>query len=215
MTGATGPFLLLSVLVDSSARPAALTQSHGDALERALMAAGSQAFAGLDIVELPLGGKAFSALKAHLQLGAEAVGLYDLFPVAAAVDARLRRVAGQFLAAEALWALEEAGALGGVPLNLRLDLPEGWDRDPSALRDRLVQAGTLELSPDAVASFRSIKAAWDVSHPPAALRSPEPAAPSSEPPSEQPPPPVQAADSAVGIAADRAQVGAASEDFKP
>ena len=43
--------------------------------------------------------------------GADTVTVYDLFPLSALLDPRYRTVAGQFLAAEALWTLEEQGML--------------------------------------------------------------------------------------------------------
>ena len=73
----------------------------------------------------------------------------------------MRKVAGQFLAAEALWTLEDQGQLGGVPLNMQLDLPAGWDRDPKAVHARLVEAGALELSPAGIETFKTVKSAWD------------------------------------------------------
>ncbi len=73
----------------------------------------------------------------------------------------MRTVAAQFLAAEALWALEEQGALKGVPLNLKLDLPDAWDRAPKAVHERLVAAGALDLSPQAIETFKNVKGRWD------------------------------------------------------
>jgi len=48
-----------------------------------------------------------------------------------------------------------------VPLNLKLDVPKGWERDPKAIHEKLVGAGALELSPKAIETFKSIKSAWD------------------------------------------------------
>jgi hypothetical protein len=155
------PFLVLTVLLDGAARPAAVTRSHGDALERAMKAAAGQTIAGMDLVELPNAKPAFDALKNHLRIGPDVIGIYDVFPLASHLDASVRKVAGQFLAAEALWTLEDQGQLGGVPLNMQLDLPKGWDRDPKAVHARLVEAGALELSPAGIETFKTVKSAWD------------------------------------------------------
>lgn len=155
------PFIVLTAILDGSARPAAVTVSHGDAMERAIHATTDQRIAGMDIVELPIPPPAFSALRQHAARPADAVAVYDLFPLAATLSTEVRTVAGQFLAAEALWALEEQGALKGVPLNLKLDLPSGWDRAPKSVHERLVAAGALDLSQEAIETFKNIKARWD------------------------------------------------------
>ncbi|MDX1579860.1 MAG: hypothetical protein R3266_15355 [Gemmatimonadota bacterium] len=155
------PFIVLTAILDGSARPAAVTVSHADAMERAYGATAGQDIAGLDIVELPVAPPAFAALRKHAGLAGDAVAVYDVFPLAATLDPGVRTIAGQFLAAEALWALEEAGQLTGVPLNLKLDIPKGWDRDPKAVHEKLVGAGALELTPAAIEAFKAIKGAWD------------------------------------------------------
>ena len=66
-----------------------------------------------------------------------------------------------FDTAEAVWGLEEQGQLGGVPLNVRLDLPKGWDKDPKAVHGRLVEAKALDLSPEGIETFKAVKQAWD------------------------------------------------------
>lgn len=155
------PFIVLTAILDGSARQAALTLSHGDAMERALNATLGQEVAGMDIVELPVAPQAFHALRKHAAGAKDSVAVYDVFPLSAALDAPLRQVAGQFLAAEALWALEEHGHLTGVPLSLKLDVPDGWERDPKAIHEKLVGAGALDLTPSAIDAFKAIKASWD------------------------------------------------------
>jgi hypothetical protein len=155
------PFIVVTAILDGSARPAAVTFSHGDAMERAIEATSAQDIAGMDIVELPIPPPAFAALRDHAARAADAVAVYDLFPLAASLAPEVRTVAAQFLAAEALWALEEQGALKGVPLNLKLDLPDGWDRSPKAVHERLVAAGALDLSSKAIETFKNIKSRWD------------------------------------------------------
>lgn len=157
------PFLVVTALLDGGARPAAVTRSHGDAMERAFVASSSEQTAGLDLVELPISPAAFGALRKALSLEDSVVGLYDVFPLAAHLDPSVRTVAGQFLAAEAVWALEEQGQLGGVPLNVRLDLPKGWDKAPKAVHERLVRAGALDLTEDAIETFKRVKGSWDQS----------------------------------------------------
>lgn len=155
------PYLVITIVHDDGARAAALTQALGDAYEKAMVASAGQSIAGLEPVELPIRTKEFAALRRALQLPAEEIAIYDLFPLASHLDAVSRRVAGQLLAADALWTLESQGLLGGVPLNVRLDVPKGWDPDPKQLHARLLKAGALEISPEGIATFNEIKATWD------------------------------------------------------
>ncbi len=155
------PFIVVTAILDQAARPAAVTVSHGDAIERAAKATAGRSIAGLDIVRLSLASKAFAALRDHAPPDTETAAVYDVFPPASHLDASTRRVAGQFLAAEILWALEEQGHLKGVPLNVKIDVPNGWDRAPKAVHEKLMEAGALDLDDNAIESFKSIKAAWD------------------------------------------------------
>lgn len=157
------PFIVVTAILDGSARPAALTVSHADAMERAYKATAGRDVAGIDIIELAIPPQAFAALRDHAGKDTEAVAVYDLFPLAPTLDGPVRTVAAQFLAAEVLWALEEAGILKGVPLNLKLDMPRGWDRAPKAVHEKLVAAGALELGPKAIDTFKHVKASWDAS----------------------------------------------------
>jgi len=154
---------VVTAICDSSARPAAITRGHGDAMERAYNAAAGQAIDGLELVELGLAPQAFAALRKHLQVAGDVVTVYDLFPLAGTLSPALRNVAGQFLAAEALWTLEEQGMLSGVPFSIKFDAPRDWDVAPEKLHERLVAAGALELSPEAIETFKTIKTAWDAS----------------------------------------------------
>jgi hypothetical protein len=154
-------FIVVTAILDQNARPAALTLSHGDALERAVKATAGRAIAGLDIVELPIPPKAFQTLRDSAGRAPDTVAVYDVFPLAPHLDGPTRRVAGQFLAAEVLWALEEQGQLKAGALNLRLDVPSGWDKAPRAVHEKLVEAGALDLSEAAIEDFKAIKAAWD------------------------------------------------------
>jgi hypothetical protein len=157
------PFLILTAICDASARPAAITRGHGDAMERAYVASQGCETEGLDLVELPIAPAAFAALRKHVQIGDDRVTVYDLFPLSSQLDPRYRAVAGQFLAAEALWALEEHGLLHGVPFSVQFELPRGWDKDPKKLHERLVAEKALELSPAAIETFKRVKTAWDKS----------------------------------------------------
>jgi hypothetical protein len=164
----TGPFLVLTAICDASARPAAVTLGHGDAMERALTAANGQTTIGIDLVELPIAPPAFAALRKHLGLPEGTVTVYDLFPLSSKLEERYREIAGQFLAAEALWTLEEQGLLSGVPFTVNFDLPRGWDKDPKKLHARLVEEHALDLGENAVQVFKDIKTAWNSSTPVAA-----------------------------------------------
>ena len=54
MSQSDRPFLILTAICDASARPAAITRGHGDAMERAYTAANGCETSGLDIIELPI-----------------------------------------------------------------------------------------------------------------------------------------------------------------
>jgi len=156
------PFIVLTAIHDANARVAAITLSHADAWERAQKAIGGKAIAGLDLVELSVPPRAFTALREKLQRSADTVAVYDLFPLAAHLGRTTRKVAGQFLAAEILWALEEQGILAGIPLNIRLDVPRSWgDRSPKAVHEKLMEGGALDLTEGAIEDFRAIKGSWD------------------------------------------------------
>ncbi len=159
---AENPFIVVTAILDGSARAAAVTMSHGDAIERAFAATETKNIAGIEIVELPVTPQAFGALRKHAGLGQDAVAVYDVFPLNDELDTTVRTVAGQFLAAEALWALEEQGHLAGVPLSLNLTVPRGWERDPKSIHEKLMGAGALNLSAGAIETFREIKTGWDV-----------------------------------------------------
>ena len=161
MTENGRPLLVVTAICDASARPAAITVGHGDAMERAYNAAQGAEVESIDLIELPIAPQAFAALRKYLQISDGRVTVYDLFPLSTALNARYRTVAGQFLAAEALWTLEEQGMLSGVPFTVQFDLPHGWDKDPRKLHERLVAEHALELSPDAIETFKKVKAAWD------------------------------------------------------
>jgi hypothetical protein len=156
------PFIVLTAIHDANARVAAITLSHADAWERAQKAIGGKEIAGLDLVELSVPPRAFTALREKLQRSADTVAVYDLFPLAAHLGRTTRKVAGQFLAAEILWALEEQGILAGIPLNIRLDVPRSWgDRSPKAVHEKLMEGGALDLTEGAIDDFRAIKGNWD------------------------------------------------------
>ena len=86
--------------------------------------------------------------------------MYDVFPLSPTLAPNVRRAAAQFLAAESLWTLDAQGVLGGNALSVKLDLPAGWDKDPKAIHEKLVESGALELSDAAVETYRAIKEAW-------------------------------------------------------
>ncbi|MFZ1864517.1 MAG: hypothetical protein WAU39_09875 [Polyangiales bacterium] len=155
------PYLVITVLLDGSARPAAVSRSHGDAYERSLKAVDGHDVAGIELVELPIAAPVFKALRQPLAVAPEAVGLYDVFPLASHLKAEYRKIAAQFLAAEALWTMEEQGLLGGVPVNVKLDVPKGWQSDPKQIHQHLVSEGALDLSESGIETYKAIKAAWD------------------------------------------------------
>jgi hypothetical protein len=160
-SAASRPFLILTAICDGSARPAAITVGHGDAFERAFAASAGQDIDGIDLVEVPIAPAAFAALRKHLGVADNVVTVYDIFPLSPKLREEYRRIAGQFLAAEALWMLEEQGMLSGVPFTVTFDVPRGWDKDPKKLHARLVEEHALDLGDSAVQSFKQIKSAWD------------------------------------------------------
>ena len=155
------PFLMVTVLADASAGTAAITRSLGDAIERAYQAAEGHSIAGVDVSELSIAHKAFTHLRSTLEMPPTTVALYDVFPLAPSIGETTRKAAGQLLAAEALWTLQEQGLLGGVPPSEKLDLPAGWDKDPKSIRERLVKEGAHALSAESVAVFDQIKERWN------------------------------------------------------
>lgn len=166
MSDATPPFIIVTAVCDASARAAAVTLGHGDAMQRAIEATEGKDIGGLDLVELPIAPAAFAALRNHLMLGPDDVTVYDVFPLSMALGAQFRSVAGQFLAAELLWTLEEQGMMKGAPFTIQFDVPRGWDRDPQKLHARLIEEKALDLSPEAIETFKAIKQAWEASAPP-------------------------------------------------
>lgn len=155
-----GPFIVITCVLDQSARPAAITRCHGEAFDRAIRATQGKSIANLDIVELPIEHAAHTALRKHLGLPEDQVGVYDVFPLPASLPVPVRKAAAQFLAAESLWTLDAQGALGTDVLSVKLDLPSGWDKDPAAIHQKLVESGALDLSEEAVETYRTVKEAW-------------------------------------------------------
>lgn len=159
----SAPFLVVTAIMDAAARPAAITRSHGEAMERAINAIGAHPIAGLDVVELPIAGPSFLALRRHFQFKDDTVAMYDIFPLSATLDPAARKVGGQFLAAEILWTLDAQGLLPGVPLNVKLDVPAGWDKDPKAVHEKLMTAGALDIGEGGINTFKAVKSAWEAS----------------------------------------------------
>lgn len=162
MSGAkqTGPFIVLTAVLDAEARSASVTRSHGQAYERALVAAQGQQIANLELVELPIAKAAHTALRKHLKLPADQAGVYDVFPLNPNLDAGVRKAAAQFLAAESLWTLDAQGVFANSALSVKLDLPKGWAKDPAAIHQKLVESGALELSEADIETYRVIKEAF-------------------------------------------------------
>lgn len=161
MTTPTGPRLVLTAIHDASTRPAALTESHGAAMQKLIVAAKGKPNAGFEVVELGVPGLVFHAAKKALGRPSKTVALYDLFPLPAKVDATIRQIAARFLAAETLWTMAEEGKLGELALDVRIPVPRGWNPDPRAIQEKLVQAGALDLSDDDVATFQAVRAAFE------------------------------------------------------
>lgn len=155
-----GPRLVLTAIVDPSARPAALTDSHGAAYAKLLAAARGQAHAGISLVELTIPAPVFAAARKALGRPKSDVALYDLVPSPASLADDIRSVAARFLAAETIWSLAEEGKLGEAALDVRIPVPAGWSRDPRAIQERLVEAGALDLDEADVASFQAVRAAF-------------------------------------------------------
>jgi len=155
------PFVVLSAIQDGSAKAADLTRQHAEAYEHAIEAIKGKAIAGLDLAELAVAPQSFAALRKQLRLPDDIVAVYDLFGVSDKVNANLRKVAGQYLAAQILWTLDKQNLLASVPLSLKLDLPKGWPTSPDAVGSKLKDAGVLGLSEQSADVFKSIKDDWD------------------------------------------------------
>lgn len=159
----TGPFIVLTAVLDAEARPASITRAHGEAFERLLQATNTHPIAGVDLVELPIDHAAHTVMRKHLGLSDEHAGVYDVFPLSPTLSPPVRKAAAQFLAAEMLWNLDAQNVFGKQALSVKLDLPRDWDKDPKAVHQKLIEAGALELSPEAVETYKAIKAAWSES----------------------------------------------------
>lgn len=159
MSGAkqTGPFIVLTAVLDAEARPASITRSHGQAFERALVATQGQQIANIELVELLIDKAAHAALRRHLKLPHDQAGVYDVFPLNPNLQPQVRKAAAQFLAAESLWTLDAQGAFASAALSVKLDLPRGWAKDPQSIHQKLVEAGALELSEADLDTYRAIK----------------------------------------------------------
>ncbi|HEX6246027.1 MAG TPA: hypothetical protein VFZ61_34110 [Polyangiales bacterium] len=155
-----GPFIVITSVLDADARPASITRSHGAAFERALSATKGQPIANLDLIELTIDKASHAALRKHLGLPEDQAGVYDVFPLPPTLAPNVRKAAAQFLAAENLWTLDAQGVFGPSALSVKLDLPAGWDKDPKAVHQKLVESGALELSDAAIETYRAIKTAW-------------------------------------------------------
>lgn len=162
MSGAkqTGPFIVLTAVLDAEARPASITRSHGQGFERALVATQGQQIANIELIELPIDKAAHAALRRHLKLPSDQAGVYDVFPLNPNLPPQVRKAAAQFLAAESLWTLDAQGVFSQSGLSVKLDLPRGWAKDPQAIHQKLVEAGALELSDADVDTYRAIKEAF-------------------------------------------------------
>lgn len=155
----TGPFIVLTAVLDAEARPASITRAHGQAFERLLGVTSAHAIAGVDLVELPIDHAAHVAARKHLGVQDEPA-IYDVFPLSPTLDPAVRKAAAQFLAAEMLWNLDAENVFGKQTLSVKLDLPGGWEKDPKAVHQKLIEAGALELTPEAVDIYKAIKSAW-------------------------------------------------------
>lgn len=157
----SGPRLVLTAIHDLNARAASLTESHGRTMGTLIAAAKGKTHGGFEVVELPVPPGVFIAARKALGRGKDVVALYDLFPTPAKLDPEIRKVAARFLAAEALWSLAEEGKLGDAALDVRIPTPRGWDRDPRAIQQKLLEAGALDLSEDDVSAFQAIRSSFD------------------------------------------------------
>ena len=76
-----------------------------------------------------------------------------------------RKIAGQFLAAEALWTMDEQGLLGGVPVNVKLEVPKGWKTDPKDIHQHLSRRRRARPHRSGIETYKAIKTAWDAPPP--------------------------------------------------
>lgn len=155
------PVLVITAIASSGMRAADATMAHAKKLELVRELANGEPVSSVDFVELQISPAPFGALKNSLGVSSDTAALYDLLPLPDHLSPGVRRAAAQFVAAEKLWAFEGQGMLNGIPLNVRLDLPEGWDRTPKAIHDRLLAEGALNLSEKAVGVFNALQEKWN------------------------------------------------------
>lgn len=161
MTTSNGPRLVLTALHEAGTRAAALTESHGGAMQKLVVAAKGKPHGGFEVVELGVPSPVFHAAKKALGRPSKTVALYDLFPLPAKLDPTIRQVAARFLAAETLWTMAEEGKLGELALDVRIPVPRGWNHDPRAIQEKLMEAGALDLTDEDVAAFQAIRAGFE------------------------------------------------------
>jgi len=157
----SGPRLVLTAIHDLNTRPASLTESHGRTMAKLIAAAKGKPHGGFEVVELAVPPAVFIAARKALGRGKDVVAIYDLFPTPVKLTPEIRHIAARFLAAEALWTLAEEGKLGDAALDVRIPTPRGWDRDPRAIQQKLLEAGALDLSDEDIAAFQSVRSAFD------------------------------------------------------
>ncbi len=155
----SGPWIVVSALLESGAKVSAITLSHGDAMERGVAALGAEPVAGLEMVELTLDKPAFSSLRRAILLPPTTVGVHDLFAVSGTATVDQRKAAAFYLAQTSVQTLQAQGMLGSSPAQLQMTLPGGWKR--SSLEQRVKESGVLDLTPGESAVFRTIKDRWD------------------------------------------------------
>ena len=56
---------------------------------------------------------------------------------------------------------EEEGFRQEVENFVKQELPPGWDKDPKKLHERLVAERALDLSANAIETFKRVKSSWD------------------------------------------------------
>lgn len=157
----SAPRLVITAIHDPVVRAAALTWSHGNVFERLKKTEGASDFAGIDVVELTVPAPVYAEARRALELDKSAVAIYDVFPFPASLDPEVRTIAAQFLAAETIWTLAEDKKVAEAALDVRVPVPAGWDRDPRAIQEKLVELGALNLTEDAVRAFQALRARFD------------------------------------------------------
>ncbi len=68
---------------------------------------------------------------------------------------------------DSFWRLKRFGrwkskvCSAAFPVNVKLEVPKGWQSDPKQIHQHLVGEGALDLTESGIETYKAIKTAWD------------------------------------------------------